>query len=116
MKKSFFVLLTLPFVLPACSNMTNQLNQPNKPTAMSTHSVLLEGCESTTPGVQYNFYRGTEPHQESTTPLNITPLSTCSYRDLTVENGDTYYYTAKAILLGQLSDASDEVIVVIPPE
>jgi hypothetical protein len=114
MKKSLFVFLTFPFVLPAC-NITGQ--PTSQPTVKSTpHSVLLGQCESSTPDVQYNFYRGTEKGQESTTPLNPIPLSTCSYTDLTVENGDTYYYTAKAVLTGQLSDASAEVVVVIPAE
>jgi hypothetical protein len=92
-----------------------QLKARVNPAATGGPSVSLGGCNSTTPGVQYNFYRGTTAKGESTTPLNATPLSTCSYVDTTVVVGGTYFYVAKAYLsVGGLSAGSNEVSAAIP--
>lgn len=90
-----------------------------------THSVTLQGCVDTTPGVSFNFYRGTVPtsggvYFESTTPLNATPLAACSFVDTTVLGNTTYYYVAKAYLATAappgLSSPSNEVAAVVPPD
>jgi hypothetical protein len=86
------------------------------------HSVTLSGCVSSTPNVQFNFYRGSAPGQESSTALNTvngvtTPLTTCNYVDTSVVGLQTYYYVAKAYLstaTQSLSGPSNEVEAVIP--
>ena len=90
--------------------------------AASAHSVTLQGCTSTTPGVQFNFYRGTTPGGEMATAINPTPQATCLWTDTTVVGLATYYYTAKAYCATcvnggvGLSGPSNEVQAVIPSD
>ena len=53
------------------------------------HSVSLT-CSDATPGVTFNFYRGTTPGGESSTPINSSPVATCAYTDTTVVGLQTY--------------------------
>ena len=69
------------------------------------HDVVLSWNASTTSGiVGYNVYRGTTSGGESATPLNSSPVAagctstaTCTYTDVTVVAGTTYYYTVTAV-------------------
>jgi hypothetical protein len=82
------------------------------------HSVTLTCTASTSTGVTgYYFYRGAAPGQESSTPLNATAVSTCSYVDTTVSAGAHYFYTAEAYCptcTPTNSGPSNEISVEIP--
>jgi fibronectin type 3 domain-containing protein len=86
----------------------------------NAHSVSLTCTASTSTGVTgYNFYRGTSPGGESSTALNSTPVSTCSYTDTTVAAATTYYYVAKAYCptcSPTLSAASNEATANVPAD
>jgi hypothetical protein len=83
------------------------------------HSVTLT-CIDSTPGVRYNFYRGTQPGQESATPLNTAPVAACAYVDQTVKRHKTYYYVARAVCVAcgtgvsGTSAPSNEIAAKIP--
>ena len=44
----------------------------------------------------YDIYRGTSPGGEGGTPLTIVGGSASSFSDMSVTNGETYYYTVRA--------------------
>jgi hypothetical protein len=79
------------------------------------HDVILSWTASTTPGVVgYYVYRGTALGGESTTPLNSSPVAggctntaTCTYTDVTVVAGTTYYYTVTAVASNDVTQSSD---------
>jgi hypothetical protein len=81
---------TQPKVAPRATVNTSTL------AGATVHSVTLGGCTDTTAGVMFNFYRGSIQGQESTTPLNASPLATCSYTDTGVMALGSYYYSVKA--------------------
>jgi hypothetical protein len=80
----------------------------------SPHWVSLGWAASSTPGVQYNVYRGTTlggPYSL----LNPKPLSLTSYNDTGAQLGVTYYYVIKAVDgSGNLSAPSNEAAAVVP--
>lgn len=92
------------------------------------HTVTLQSCVDSTPGVTYNFYRGTQPsttvggvttYYESTVPLNSAPLPNCNYVDTSVVGNTTYYYVAKAYCSTcspTLSSPSNEVMAQVPAD
>jgi hypothetical protein len=86
--------------------------------ALSAHTILLTCTASNSTCVAgYMFYRGTTPGGESTTSLNPTATSACSYTDATVQASTTYYYTAKAYGNANcpgLSIASNEATATTP--
>jgi hypothetical protein len=62
------------------------------------HDVILSWTASATPGVMgYNVFRGTTSGQESSTPLNPTPINGTTYIDENVIPGGTYYYVVTAV-------------------
>ena len=77
-------------------------NAPDSPQSVSlsgggSHDVVLTWTASVTPGVLgYYVYRGTASGEESTTPLNSTPIAGTSYADSDVTGGQTYYYVVTA--------------------
>jgi len=81
------------------------------------HQVTLS-CSAPTSGgtvTGYNFYRGTAAGGESSTPLNSSPVSTCSFIDTaSLVEGQEYFYTAKATGPGGLSGPSNEANATIP--
>jgi hypothetical protein len=79
------------------------------------HSVLLQWDGSVTAGVNgYNVYRATSSGGYSTTPLNPTPVSTTTFTDSTVTDGQSYFYVVTAVDAGEASSDSNEVSVSIP--
>lgn len=116
MRKFCLCLATILLSLSAAADV-GSFSATVKATA-GGHSVTLQGCVSTTPGVSFNFYRGTAAGAESTTALNPTPLATCSWTDSTVVGNTTYYYVAKAYLASAappgLSGPSNEVTAAVP--
>jgi hypothetical protein len=88
--------------------VNGSLNPP-----INGHSVTLSCTPSISGGVTgYNFYSGATKGAESSTPLNSTPTSTCSWIDGTVIGTNTYWYVAKAYCptcSPQLSVASNEI-------
>lgn len=88
-------------------------------TASGGHSVTLQGCASTTPGVSFNFYRGSAPGLETSVALNASPSAACNFVDTTVVGNTTYYYVAKAYLATaspSLSGPSNEIMAAVPPD
>jgi hypothetical protein len=101
-------------------NLAATVNNSATP-SVTGHTVTLSCTASTSAGVTgYNFYQGATKGAESSTPLNSTPASTCSWIDGTVIGTNTYWYVAKAYCPTcnpQLSVASNEVgPEVIPPD
>lgn len=78
------------------------------------HSVTLSWNPSTTPGVQYNVFRGTSAgvHNEK---LNAAPIAGLSFTDTDVISGNSYYYAIRAVdSSGKQSVESNEAAVTIP--
>lgn len=76
------------------------------------HSVSLSWKASTTAGVSYNVYRR---GRLGMVRINSTPLTATSCVDTTVQPGETYYYTTKAVTAnGAESLPSNEVRVTVP--
>lgn len=119
MKAICIIMLVLSLVLTGC--MTHVSTQAKKATVPTAHSVSLT-CTDTTPGVQFNFYKGSCPGGESATPLNASPLATCSYVDTAVAGLGKYCYIARAYCAtcvnggSGLSVASNEVTATIPSD
>jgi hypothetical protein len=78
-----------------------------------THDVILTWSGS---GPDYNVYRGTISHGESTTPLNSSPISGTTYTDTNVQAGVTYYYVVTAASSNgtNLSGDSNEASATVP--
>ncbi len=64
----------------------------------------------------YNVYRGTTPGEESTSPLNSTPITGTAYHDAAVAPTVTYYYVVVAVNNGGASPASSEVAATTAPD
>ena len=62
-------------------------------------SVVLTWAETTPNVTKFKIYRGTTAGGENyTAPLATVPGTQFTYTDTTVESGNTYYYTATAVL------------------
>jgi hypothetical protein len=62
------------------------------------HDVVLTWTGSGSAGVLgYYVYRGTASGEESTTPLNSTPVDAVTYTDSNVTAGQKYYYVVTAV-------------------
>jgi hypothetical protein len=96
---------------PLLSAATEAAAQPGSPTPK--HSVNLSWKASASVGVRYNVYRRGltgEPLK-----LNSEPAQNTSYVDSSVEAGQIYFYTVKALdSKGTPSTPSNEVKVEIP--
>jgi hypothetical protein len=79
------------------------------------HSVSLSWNVSSTSGVQYNIYRGTQHTGPYPTKLNSSTQATTTFTDSTVQSGTTYYYVVTAVDSNQQeSDYSNEALATIP--
>lgn len=80
-----------------------------------SHSVTLSWTASTTAGVTYNVYRGTNPPgNEGSTPINAAPVTTTTYVDTNVTAGEKVDYVVTSVLAGVESIHSNEVIATVP--
>lgn len=79
-------------------------------TTATQHSVALTWQESAT-GVTFNVYRGSAAGGEV---LYASGVTTLSYTDNVVTNGQTYFYFVTAVGTGGESGPSNEVSVQIP--
>ena len=85
------------------ASLTLTDNAPGSPQSASLsgaggHDVVLTWTASATPGVSgYYVYRGASSGQESTTPLNSTPIAGTFYADSNVTVGQKYYYVVTAV-------------------
>ena len=76
------------------------------------HSVTLSWGASTSAGVAYNVYRR---GRLGIVRINSVPITGTSYVDTTVQPGETYYYTTKAVnAKGAESHPSNELRVTVP--
>jgi hypothetical protein len=76
------------------------------------HSVNLSWKPSTSPVIGYNVYRR---GPSGLVRLNVAPVAGTTYVDSTVQPGQTYYYTTKAVSpTGTESSPSNEVRAPIP--
>jgi hypothetical protein len=81
--------------------------------ASGNHSVALNWQPSSSPAIGYFVFRGSSASNLSR--LNVTAVSTTSYTDRNVVNGQTYVYAVKSVDSGnQLSNFSNPVTVKIP--
>jgi hypothetical protein len=81
------------------------------------HDLILSWTASTTPGVLgYDVFRGTTSGEESSTPLNSTPINDTTYVDEDVMPGETYYYVVTAVAAeGVIQSAiSNEAAATVP--
>jgi fibronectin type 3 domain-containing protein len=80
----------------------------------ATHSVDLSWIASTTPGVSYNVYRGSQTGGPYT-KLNGTPIVGTAYTDTTVLSGLKYFYVVTAVDSSNIESVySNEVPASIP--
>jgi hypothetical protein len=95
------------------ASLTVTDDAPGSPQSISLsgaggHDVVLTWTVSTTPGVLgYYVYRGTASGEESTTPLNSTPIVGTFYADSNVTEGQTYYYVVAALAPNGTSQSED---------
>jgi len=96
------------------ASLTVTDNAPDSPQSVSlsggggSHNVVLTWTDSATPGVLgYYVYRGAASGEESTTPLNSTPIAGTSYADSNVTDGQTYYYVVTALGSDGTTQSSD---------
>lgn len=95
------------------ASLTVTDNAPDSPQRVSLsggggHDVVVTWTDSVTPGVLgYYVYRGTASGEESTTPLNSTPVAGTSYADSDVTSGQTYYYVVTALGSKGTAQSSD---------
>jgi trimeric autotransporter adhesin len=83
----------------------------------SGHNVVLTWTASTTTGIAgYNIYRGTTSGEESTTPINTSPVTAITFTDDEVTAGDEYFYVVTSISSDGVtqSSASPEASASIP--
>jgi hypothetical protein len=79
-----------------CASLAAQ-ETPVQTSVKGPHSIALSCTASPSAGVTgYNFYRGTAPGAQGSTPLNASLVATCAYTDTTPAAATTYYYTVKA--------------------
>lgn len=76
------------------------------------HSVDLKWDAQAQP---VNAYRGTTAGGESATALNPAPLTGTTFTDTTVAPGTTYFYILRTVAGTVLSNPSNEVKAIIPP-
>jgi fibronectin type 3 domain-containing protein len=83
--------------------------------ATGIHDVVLTWVASVSSGViGYYVYRGAASGEESTTPLNSTPVNAVFYVDTAVVPGATYYYVVTATNGSLQSVYSNEAAAVVP--
>lgn len=76
-------------------------------------SVTLTWKASASPGVRYNVYR--RSLSGGFTRLNAEPVAATSYTDNSVQPGQTYFFTTRAVSLsGTESSPSNEVRADVP--
>lgn len=63
----------------------------------NAHAANLSWTASTTPNVTYNVYRATASTGPFTTPLNSSAISGTTFKDTSVQAGQTYYYVVTAV-------------------
>jgi hypothetical protein len=77
------------------------------------HHVTLTWKASTTPGARYNVYR--RGLLGGLARLNVLPLADPSYTDNSVQPGQTYFYTTRAVSSAAVeSRPSNEVRINVP--
>ncbi len=80
-----------------------------------SHDVVLSWTPSPTPGIAgYDVYRGTASGQESSTPLNSSPINGSTYTDVNVTAGAAYYYVVTAVSGAAQSAKSNETSATVP--
>ncbi len=87
---------------------------PANPTGLGTsavgaHQLTLNWTAPAGSVSGYNVYRGTLSGGQSTTPINIAPITTNTFTDTGLTAGTTYWYYVEAINAAGTSDASAEV-------
>jgi hypothetical protein len=82
----------------------------------NAHAATLSWTASTTPNVTYNVFRATSSSGPFTTPLNTSPITGTTFKDTSVQAGQTYYYVATAVASDgtQSADSSPPVQATIP--
>lgn len=113
MRRVFCVALVLATVSDVATSqklnaaLTVNANMPGQ------RSVVLTWAETTPKVTNFKIYRGTTAGGENyAAPLAIVPGTQFTYTDTTVASGNTYYYTATAVL-GVESAPSNEASAVI---
>jgi hypothetical protein len=107
-------------VVGSVTILSNAVNSPLTISLMGTgvqtvtHSVALSWIASTTPGVSYNVYRGSQTGGPYTR-LNGTPVASTAYTDTTVLSGLKYFYVVTAVDSSNIESVySNEVPASIP--
>ena len=110
------LLLAGALLLIGCAGAASsqQPEQPGLNVPVTAHSATLSWNPSATDGVGYRVYRSTQSG-ESYALLNSEPVSTTSFTDSTVKNGETYFYVVTAVDADfNESEYSNEVLATIP--
>ena len=122
----FIMVMTLlaTVILSSCAGLTSSngaantsgtLISPAQSSAVGSHEVTLNWNPSISPGVQgYNVYRGSisgGPYAK----VNSSVVTVTTYRDSTVQPGQTYFYVVTSIDLSDVESLySNEVMAPIP--
>jgi hypothetical protein len=102
-------------------NVTVNSNASNSPTSISlsgngvlVHTATLNWTASTSTVIGYNVYRGTVSGGPYTL-VNSSIVAGIQYADSTVLAGQTYYYVATSVALGNVeSTYSNQVVASVP--
>ena len=93
--------------LAAKPNVTSVPQAPTGLKAIAGNAQVILSWEASKDATGYSVYRGTATAAQEATPLATT--ATPTYRDTTVANGTTYFYTVVATNNKGLSQPSSEV-------
>lgn len=92
--------------------------QPQMKATATAHSVSLTWTDPTgqPAGSGINLYRGSSAGNESSTPVNSTPVAigVKSFTDTNVTANSTYFYVAKTCVGSVCSAPSNEVSATVP--
>lgn len=114
MKQSLALIALL--CLPMLAQQPRAIQLPSKLVAQvnaGTPGSVTLSCTDSLAGVSFNIYRASSSGAY-TTPLNPTPLVTCSYTDIPAP-GSVVFYVARGVINGVSSGNSNEVTAAVPP-
>jgi fibronectin type 3 domain-containing protein len=111
--KKFILYIVLLFSIVGFGSQQKATRQISIPVLIQ-HNAVLSWTDNDT-GVAFHIYRSTTSGS-GYTMISISPVTTKTYTDSTIQSGTTYYYVITAFdpNTGQESGYSNEVAAVIP--
>ena len=113
MRKFLGVLAFLTIAALGVGRAQTNLQALPAATAAQYYAVNLTWSASSTPGVSYAVYRSPSSGV-SYVQINVSPVTTLAYSDMTVTPGASYNYIVEAVLNGANSAPSNVAPVTLP--